>query len=46
MSKECETMRVPGFSSALSFGISFTLRLGSRYSVITVASLMSVVKRS
>ena len=46
MSKACETMRVPGFSSLFSFGISFRFSDGSRYSVTTVASLMSVVNRS
>ena len=46
MSNECDTMRVPGFSSFMNFGMSFRLRLGNRYSVTTVASLMSVVKRS
>ena len=46
MSNECDTMRVPGFSCELSFGISRRLSDGSRYSVTTVASLMSVVNRS
>ena len=39
-------MRVPGLSSAISFGRSFRFSDGSRYSITTVASLMSVVNRS
>mgnify|MGYP003694782607 CR=1 FL=1 len=36
----------PGFSSFWNFGMSFRFRLGSRYSVTTVASAMLVSKRS
>ena len=46
MSNACDTIRVPGLSSLLSFGISFWFSDGSKYSVTTVASLMSVVNRS
>ena len=41
MSNACETMRVPGLRSASSFGRSFMLSDWRRYSVTTVASLMS-----
>ena len=45
MSNACETMRVPGFSSFISFGISFTLSDGSRYSVTTDAPLRSCLEQ-
>ena len=45
MSNWCETMRVPTFNSLSSFGRSFMLTSGSRYSVTTVASWKSASKR-
>jgi hypothetical protein len=39
-------MRVPGFSVLQSVGRSFKFKDGSRYNETTVASLMSVAKRS
>src|SRR5882672_7087658 len=46
MSNACETMRVPGFNSFISLGASFRLSGSRRYSVTTVAGLMSAVNRS
>ena len=46
MSNWCDTMRVPGFSSAHRRGRSFSFSSGRRYSVTTVASLKSALKRS
>jgi hypothetical protein len=46
MSKSCETMRVPGFSSLRMRGRNLTLTLGSRYIVTTVAREKSKVNTS
>ena len=43
MSESCETIREPGLSFS-NCGISFTFNFGSRYKVITFASLRSSVK--